>query len=65
MEANLQESADWFKLMNEILNVKGNIILCEVSRAFHFSDIRQAQGTNEHLHCCPISEKKDTRLVSK
>ena len=54
MEANLHESADWFKLMNEILNVKGN-----------FSDIRQAQGTNEHLHCCPISEKKDTRLVSK
>ena len=53
MEANLHESADWFKLMNEILNVKGN-----------FSDIRQAQGTNEHLHCCPISGKKDTRLVS-
>ena len=57
MEANLQESADWFKLMNEILNVKGNIIFCEVYT-------RQAQGTNEHLHCCPISEKKDTRLVS-
>ena len=31
MGTNLQESpADWFKLINEILNVKGNIILCEV-----------------------------------
>ena len=29
MEINLQESADWFKLTNEIPNVKGNIILCE------------------------------------
>ena len=29
MEINLQESADWFKLMNEIPNVKGNITLCE------------------------------------
>ena len=27
---NLQESADWFKLTNEILNIQGNIILCEV-----------------------------------
>ena len=45
-------SADWFKLTNEILKVKGNIILCEapvlqklhvvddnlVPRAFHLSD---------------------------
>ena len=31
MGANLQESsADWFKLTNEILNIKGNIILCDV-----------------------------------
>ena len=31
MGTNLQEfSADWFKLMNEILIVKGNIILCEL-----------------------------------
>ena len=29
MEINLQESADWFKLMNEIPNLWGNIILCE------------------------------------
>ena len=28
MKINLQESADWFKLKNEIPNVKGNI-LCE------------------------------------
>ena len=31
MATNLQESsADWFKLMDEILNIKGNIILCDV-----------------------------------
>ena len=31
MGTNLQEScADCFKLMNEILIIKGNIILCEV-----------------------------------
>ena len=31
MGTNLQESsAGWFKLTNEILNIKGNIILCEV-----------------------------------
>ena len=30
METNLQESsADWFKLMNEVLNIKKNIILFE------------------------------------
>ena len=60
--SNLQESfADWFKLTNEILNIKGNIILCEapvlqklhvvddnlVPRAFHLSDMGQAQGTND------------------
>ena len=31
MGTDLQESsADWFKLTNEILNIKGNIILCDV-----------------------------------
>ena len=42
METNLQESADWYKLTNEILDMKGNIILYEVPvddslipRAFH------------------------------
>ena len=31
MGTNLRESsADWFKLTNEILIIKGNIILCEV-----------------------------------
>ena len=42
METNLQESADWYKLTNEILDMKGNIILYEVHvddslipRAFH------------------------------
>ena len=47
--------------MNEILNIKGNIMLCEVpvlqklhvvddnlvSRAFHLSDMGQAQDTND------------------
>ena len=62
MGTNLQESpADWFKLINEILNVKGNIIPCEVPvlqklhvvndnlvpGAFHLSDMGQAQGTND------------------
>ena len=62
MGTNLQESsADWFKLTNEILNIKGNIILCEVSvlqklhvvddslipRAFDLSDMGQAQGAND------------------
>ena len=59
MDINLQESADWFKLTNEIPNVWGNIILCErcliVSdlygswqsrlRAFRLSDI--GRGTND------------------
>ena len=42
MGTNLQESADWYKLTNEILDIKGNIILYEVPvdeslipRAFH------------------------------
>ena len=31
MGKNLLEfSADWFKLMNKIFNIKGNIILCKV-----------------------------------
>ena len=64
-------SADWFKLTNEILKVKGNIILCEapvlhklhviddnrVPRAFHLSD-------RTHLHHRPIYGKRnvlDTR----
>ena len=29
MRTNLQESADWFKLMNEICNIRRNI-LCKV-----------------------------------
>ena len=29
MGTNMQESADWFKSTNEILNIKGNRI-CEV-----------------------------------
>ena len=60
--SNLQEaSVDWFKLTSEILNINGNIILCEapvlqklhvvddnlVPRAFHLSDMGQAQGTND------------------
>ena len=62
LRSNLQESSvDWFKLMNEILNINGNIILCEapvlqklhvvddnlVPRVFHLSDMGQAQGTND------------------
>ena len=62
IKSNLQESsADWFKLTNEILNIKGNIILCEapvlqklhvvddnlVPRAYHLSDMGQAQGTKD------------------
>ena len=42
MGTNLQESPDWYKLTNEILDMKGNIILYEVPvddslapRAFH------------------------------
>ena len=31
MGTNLPESTDWFKLTNEILVIKGSIILCEVS----------------------------------
>ena len=65
IRSNLQESsADWFKLTNEILNIKGNIIHCEapvlqklhvvddnlVPRAFQLSDMGQAQGTN-HKFC--------------
>ena len=31
MGKNMQESSvDWFKSTNEILNIKGNIILCKV-----------------------------------
>ena len=30
MGTNLQESVNWFKLMNGILNIKGSITLCEV-----------------------------------
>ena len=62
IRSNLQESfCGWFKLTNGILNIKGNIILCEapvlqklhvvddnlVPRAFHLSDMGQAQGTND------------------
>ena len=62
MGKNLQESsANWFILTNEILNIKGSIILCEVPalwklhavddslvpRASHLSDMRQAQGTSD------------------
>ena len=42
MGTNLQESPDWYKLTNEILDMKGHIILYEVPvddslapRAFH------------------------------
>ena len=52
---------DWFKLTNEILSIKGNIILCEapvlqklhlvdsnlVPRAFQLFHMRQAQGRND------------------
>ena len=56
MGTNLQESTDWFKLTNGILNIKGNIIHCEVSvlhklyiissPVWNTSDMRQAQSTN-------------------
>ena len=60
MGINLRVSANWFKLINKILNIMGKIILCEVSvlhklhmlddslipRAFCLFDIEQAQGTN-------------------
>ena len=63
MGTNLQESTNWFKLTNEILNIKGNTILCElpvlsklhmldenlVPRAFRVSDIGRAQVTNGTL----------------
>ena len=70
----LQESsADWFKLTNEILNIKGNIILCEgpvlqkphvvydnlVPRAYHLSDMGQAQGTNDTPSPPSSIRKKD------
>ena len=56
-----ESSAYWFKLTNEILNIKGNIILCEppvlqklhlvdsnlVPKAFQLFDMRQAQGRND------------------
>ena len=59
MGRNLQESADLFKLANEIPNLKGNIILFELSvlyklhmlddnlvpRVFWHSDIGRAQST--------------------
>ena len=63
MEINLQESADWFKLTNEIPNVKGNI-LCEKClfcinfiffyRAFRLSDI--GQGTNNTSFPSSVSQ---------
>ena len=46
MGTNLQESADWYKLTNEILDIKGNIILYEVPvddslvpRTFHHKSL--------------------------
>ena len=79
MEINLQESADWFKLTNEIPNVWGNIILCEKSLfCINFICLMtissqgisplisdEAQTTLFFRH--PRSEKKDaldTRFVS-
>ena len=79
MEINLQESADWFKLMNEIPNLWGNIILCEKclfcinficlmtisSQGISPLISDEVQTTLFFRH--PISEKKDalnTRLVS-
>ena len=79
MEINLQESADWFKLTNEIPNVRGNIILCEKclfcinficlmtisSQGISPLISDEAQTTLFFRH--PRSEKKDaldTRLVS-
>ena len=46
MGTNLQESADWYKLRNDILDIKGNIILYEVTvddslvpRTFHHKSL--------------------------
>ena len=48
MGINLQESANWYELTNEILDIKGNIILYEVhfSPGHFASDMGQAQGIN-------------------
>lgn len=35
MEMSSFQSVDWFKLTNEVLNVRENIILCEMSLCCH------------------------------
>ena len=74
MGTSLQESsADLFKLMNEILNTKGNIILFEVPvlQKLHVIDDNFVPGHSTsliwdklkvqitHLRHRPIKEKKD------
>ena len=73
IRSNLQESsANWFKSTNEILNIKGNIILCKApvlqklhvvddnlaAKAFHLSDTEQAQGKNDTLSPPPDIRKE-------
>ena len=69
MEINLQESADWFKLTNEIPYVKGNI-LCEVSLLYqlhmlddnlvpgHFASLISDKVQTTHLFRHPFLNKK-------
>ena len=78
MGSNLHKSVDWFKLTNEILNIKRNTILFEVSvlyklhmldgnlvtRAFCLSNIGRAQGTNDTPSPKGKKDALDTRLVS-
>ena len=69
METNLQESADCFKLTNEIPNVWGNINICEKCLfCINFICLMTIlRGTNDARFRHLISEKEyalDTRLVS-
>ena len=79
MEINLQESADWFKLTNEIPNVWGNIYFVKGVSLYqiymvhdnlvsgHFASLISHEVQTTHLFRHAISEKKDaldTRLVS-
>ena len=53
---NLPESsADWFKLTNENLNIKGNIILCEtpVLQKLHVVDDTPSPPSGIRKERCP------------